>query len=152
MVAWTIYANSEEIDEIEVNVKGVIPVNEKKCVCRALKTAGTDISVVDNRGHGRVEKAIIQPYKSRVRNRKTPEIPDFYFDLGRLTDECYYLILAACSLGLGDEYVVIDGVKYLIRKMGNRFLHNEGLYVWCIIQRVEKGFHDYYDDLDDSET
>ena len=153
LIAWIRFFNAdgvEDIEEIEIDVKGVIPVNERQCVCRALKIAGTDISIVDNTGHGRAEKAIIQPYKSRMRNRRKPEVPDMYFDLGELNDDYYYLILAACSLGLNDVYVIIDDVKYIILNKGDRFLHNQGLYTWCVIQRVNHVDGDYYDDIDDA--
>lgn len=141
----------EEIEEVDVDVKGVIPVNEQKYISRALEIAGEDITFVTRKPHAPDTpsfrtKAIVMPYKIRGRNRNAPEIPDYAVGLGEFNDDAYYLICAAGVLMGIVERVMIRNRLFVVVRTGERFLHNDVLYEWAVIQSVES-LHDntYYD-------
>ena len=140
----------EEIEEVEVNVKGVIPVREVGYISRALEIAGVDVAFVDRRAHApdtppRHTKAIVMPYSVRWQHRKIGEVIDRDIDLGELDGEFYYIIVPAGSLMGTQERLEIKSRVFVAVRSGERFLHNDVLYEWAVIQS-ERSFNDtYYD-------
>lgn len=153
LIAWIRFFNAdgvEDIEEIEVDLKGVYEIRESKIVSRALEIAGMDVVVTAPGRAARHVKAIVMPYKSRMRNRNIPELPDSYIDLGELNDDYYYLVLAADDVKSTDKTVHIKDTAFGILNHGSRFLHNDVLYTWCIVQRITQANASYYDDVSDS--